>query len=51
MIRTPETGEVQNVTVPMAESDQISQGTYRSIAEQCGADDFEALIESIDTNP
>lgn len=46
----PETSEVRNVTVPMVDSDQISQDTYRSIAEQCGADDFEAWVEWIGNN-
>lgn len=46
----PDTGEVRNVTVPMTDSDQISQDTYRSIAEQCGAQDFEAWVEWIAAN-
>ncbi|MFB6226980.1 MAG: hypothetical protein ABEH88_00065 [Halobacteriales archaeon] len=33
------------VTVPMKQSDQISQDTYRSIADQCGANDFDAWCE------
>ncbi|WP_123622380.1 type II toxin-antitoxin system HicA family toxin [Halorubrum sp. CSM-61] len=37
-----DTDEVRIVSVPMTDSDQISQDTYRSIAEQCGADDFDA---------
>ncbi|WP_135828762.1 type II toxin-antitoxin system HicA family toxin [Halorussus halobius] len=36
----PETGEVRIVTVPLTDADHISQDTYRSIAEQCGAADF-----------
>lgn len=46
----PGTGEVRVVTVPMKPSDQISQDTYRSIAEQCGADDFGEWCEWIDRN-
>ena len=42
----PETGEVRNVTVPM--HDEIGTGTLRSIAEQCGAEDFEAWCDWID---
>ncbi len=37
----PETGEVRNVQVPVSGADEISQDTYRSIATQCGAQDFE----------
>jgi predicted RNA binding protein YcfA (HicA-like mRNA interferase family) len=44
-----ETGEVRNVTVPLKPADQISQDTYRSIAEQCGADDFGEWCDWIDT--
>jgi len=39
---SPNTDEVRLVSVPLTDSDQISQETYRSIADQCGADDFEA---------
>jgi predicted RNA binding protein YcfA (HicA-like mRNA interferase family) len=46
----PETREVRVVTVPLTDADHISQATYRSIAEQCGADDFEAWVEWIDRN-
>jgi predicted RNA binding protein YcfA (HicA-like mRNA interferase family) len=46
----PETGSVRVVTVPMKQSDQISQDTYRSIADQCGANDFDAWCEWIDRN-
>ncbi|WP_313693784.1 type II toxin-antitoxin system HicA family toxin [Halorarum halobium] len=35
----PDTGEIRNVDVPM--HDEIKIGTLRSIADQCGADDFE----------
>lgn len=44
----PETDEVRVVTVPLTDSDQISQDTYRSIAEQCGANDFDAWCQWID---
>jgi len=46
----PETESVRVVTVPMKQSDQISQDTYRSIADQCGANDFDAWCEWIDRN-
>ncbi|WP_308203498.1 type II toxin-antitoxin system HicA family toxin [Halorubrum ezzemoulense] len=42
------TDEVRVVSVPLTDSDQISQDAYRSIADQCGADDFEAWCEWID---
>jgi predicted RNA binding protein YcfA (HicA-like mRNA interferase family) len=38
----PETGEVRNVTIPM--SKEISGDTLRSIAGQCGADDFQRVV-------
>jgi predicted RNA binding protein YcfA (HicA-like mRNA interferase family) len=44
----PETGEVRNVTVPM--KNRIAAGTLRSIAEQCGANDFDAWCEWIDNH-
>jgi len=40
----PDTGEVRVVSVPLKDSDRISQDTYRSIADQCGADDFDATV-------
>lgn len=43
-------GEVRNVQVPMTDGDHISQDTYRSIAEQCGANDFEAWCDWIERN-
>lgn len=46
----PETGSVRVVTVPMKQNDQISQDTYRSIADQCGVNDFDAWCEWIDRN-
>jgi len=46
----PETGEVRVVTVPLTDSDDISQDTYRSIAKQCGAEDFESWVEWIERN-
>ena len=42
----PETAEVRNVDVP--QHDEIAIGTLRSIADQCGADDFEAWCEWVD---
>jgi len=44
----PETGEVRNVDVP--QHDEVKIGTLRSIADQCGAEDFEAWCEWIDEN-
>lgn len=44
----PETGEVRNVTVPLGH--EISGHTLRSIAEQCGAAEFEAWCEWVDRN-
>ena len=41
-----ETGEVRNVDVP--QHDEIAIGTLRSIADQCGANDFEAWCEWVD---
>jgi predicted RNA binding protein YcfA (HicA-like mRNA interferase family) len=46
----PETGEVRVVAVPLTDADHISQDTYRSIAEQCGATDFENWIGWIERN-
>jgi len=42
----PETGEARNVDVP--QHDEVRIGTLRSIADQCGAEDFEAFCEWID---
>lgn len=36
------------VTVPLTSRDDISQQTYRSIAEQCGASDFHEWCRWID---
>jgi predicted RNA binding protein YcfA (HicA-like mRNA interferase family) len=44
----PETGEVRNVTVLMG--GEIHTDTLRSIADQCGADDFDAWCEWIETH-
>lgn len=43
-----DTGEVRLVDVPM--HDEITIGTLRSIADQCGADDFDAWCAWIDRN-
>jgi len=43
-----DTGEVRNVTVPLTSADEISQDTYRSIAEQCGATDFDDWCDWIE---
>ena len=42
----PDTGEVRTVTVPM--HDRIKIGTLQSIAEQCGAEDFDEWCYWID---
>jgi predicted RNA binding protein YcfA (HicA-like mRNA interferase family) len=42
----PKTGVVRNVDVP--QHDEVAIGTLHSIADQCGADDFEAWCEWID---
>lgn len=42
----PETGEVRTLTVPHA--DPIPKGTLRRIADQAGAEDFEAFCRWID---
>lgn len=41
-----DTGEVRNVDVPL--HDEVKIGTLRSIADQCGAEDFRAWREWID---
>ena len=40
--------DVRNVTVPL--HDRIAVGTLRTIADQCGANDFEAWCRWIDRN-
>lgn len=40
------TGEVRNVSVPMG--GEISIGTLQSIADQCGANDFDSWCEWIE---
>lgn len=46
----PETEEVRIVTVPLTPADEISQDTYRSIAKQCGSEDFGKWVEWIAEN-
>lgn len=46
----PNTEEVRIVTVPMKPADDIPTGTLRSIAEQCGAEEFDAWCEWIAAN-
>jgi len=46
----PETDEVRVVTVPLTDADQLSQDTYRSIAEQCGANEFKQWVSWIEHN-
>jgi len=41
-----DTGEVRNVDVPM--HDEVTIGTLHSIADQCGAEDFETWCHWID---
>ncbi|SMO79932.1 type II toxin-antitoxin system HicA family toxin [Halorubrum cibi] len=41
-----DTGEVRTVTVPL--HDRVKIGTLQSIAEQCGAEDFDAWCYWID---
>jgi len=45
---SPDTDEVRIVSVPMKSEDEIPIGTLHSIAEQCGAEDFEAWCRWID---
>jgi predicted RNA binding protein YcfA (HicA-like mRNA interferase family) len=47
---SPDTGEVRIVSVPMKSADSIPTGTLRSIANQCGAEDFRAWCRWIDEN-
>ena len=42
----PETCEVRNVSIPMG--GEIRTGTLRSIADQCGANDFQEWCRWID---
>lgn len=42
----PDTGEVRTVTVPMY--DEISTDILQKIADQCGADDFDAWCDWIE---
>lgn len=46
----PVTDEVRNVSIPMKSRDEIPTGTFRSIARQCGANDFEAWCRWIAEN-
>lgn len=47
---SPDTDEVRVVSVPMKSEDQIPVGTMRSIADQCGANDFLTWCAWIDEN-
>jgi predicted RNA binding protein YcfA (HicA-like mRNA interferase family) len=47
---SPDTDEVRVVTVPLKSEDDIPTGTLRSIAEQCGATDFESWCRWIHEN-
>lgn len=42
----PNTGEKRTVIVPL--HDELDTGTLRSIAEQAGADDFQAFLDEMD---
>lgn len=46
--KNPPSGQTRDVTVPLKPADAISQDTYRSIADQCGAKEFEKWIDWID---
>ncbi len=46
----PVTDEVRIVTVPLKSEDDIPTGTLRSIADQCGAEDFHKWCHWIDEN-
>lgn len=47
---SPDTDEVRVVSVPMKSEDEIPDGTLRTIAAQCGANDFHAWCGWIDEN-
>jgi predicted RNA binding protein YcfA (HicA-like mRNA interferase family) len=42
----PDTGEKRTVTVPL--HDEIATDTLRDIADQAGAEDFQAFLDAID---
>lgn len=42
----PNTGEKRTVIVPL--HDELDTGTLRSIADQAGADDFQAFLDEMD---
>ncbi len=44
--RHPDTGEKRTVIVPL--HDELATGTLKSIAEQAGANDFQAFLDAID---
>jgi len=46
--RHPETGEVRTVSVPL--HNELKTGTLRGIAEDAGANDFDAFCEWIEDN-
>jgi len=47
---SPDTNEVRIVTIPMKSADAIPTGTLQSIAEQSGANDFQAWCRWINQN-
>lgn len=47
---SPAGDEVRIVSVPMQPADEIPLGTMRSIAEQCGAEDYQEWCRWIDRN-
>lgn len=46
--KNEDTGEVRHVLVPL--HDELAPGTLREIADQCGAEDFDAWCEWIDNH-
>ena len=42
----PETGEKRTVTVPL--HDELATGTLKNIAEQAGANDFQAFLDEME---
>ena len=46
----PDLSQPRVVTVPLKDRDRISRDTHRSIAEQCGANDFHEWCAWIEEN-
>ena len=49
-LERPDLEEPRVVTVPLQSGDDISQDTFRSIADQCGAHDFYEWCRWIEAN-